>query len=244
MKRIKIVETLRHNELMEHKQRIAFHEAGHAAGICLNNKARQLPPVFFKIIFKGMTFVASEMEGMAYHAAHDVCEARIEGGRLIEPLPLSIDSLVNNISNCQEAMAQLINDYMVAFEADLINLLIGPLAEAKRVAEMDDELFNHKLVNLKALENYGGQSDLALANEYLQSYSADKLQQADKLNELFNAAFNFISDGQNWAAITKLATYILAGDQNTIEFEEIVSTLNTADSHACGEILWTGYSHG
>ena len=47
MKRNNIIETLSQDKLIEHKQRVAFHEAGHAAGIHLNNKARRLPPVFF-----------------------------------------------------------------------------------------------------------------------------------------------------------------------------------------------------
>jgi len=224
MKRIKIIETRGQGELTEHRQRIAFHEAGHAAGICLNNKARQLPPVFFKIIFKGMGGV-TETESMAYKVAHDECMAHVEGGRLIESLPSSIDNLVCELTEHDNSMKQLAEDYMVAFDADIINLLIGPLAEAKRVAEMDDELFNQKLVNLKALENYGGDSDLALVNEYLQSFSTDKRQQAEKLNELFNVAFDFINNDENWAAITKLAGYILGGDQNTIYCEEIASTL-------------------
>ncbi len=97
---------------------------------------------------------------------------------------------------------------MIAFEADIINLLIGPLAEAKHVSNRDDELFNHQLVNLKALKNYGGGSDLALAHEYLESFSASKQQQDEKLDELFAVACDFVSDQANWKAITKLANYI------------------------------------
>jgi len=47
MKRNKIIEALGQEKWVEHKKRIAFHEAGHAAGIYLNNKAWQLPAVFF-----------------------------------------------------------------------------------------------------------------------------------------------------------------------------------------------------
>ena len=53
MKRNKIIETLLQNKLIDYKQRIAFHEAGHAAAIHLNNKARQLPPVFLELFLKG-----------------------------------------------------------------------------------------------------------------------------------------------------------------------------------------------
>ncbi len=230
MKRIKIFETLTQDKLIEHKQRLAFHEAGHAAGIHLNNKARQLPPVFFKIIFKDMGDVTGT-EGMACQSVHDDCIARVEGGRLIELLPPAIDNLMRGLTDRNDAMARLVHDYMVAFEADIINLLIGPLAEARYVADTDDELFNQKLVNLNALTNYGGSSDLALANEYLQCFPADKQQKDKKLDELFTAAFSFINNGANWAAITKLANYILGSNKNTIYCEEIVSTLDQSVNH-------------
>ena len=230
MKRNQIIEVSTHDKLIEHKQRVAFHEAGHAAGIHLNNKARQLPPVFLKIIFKELSSV-TESDVMAYQLTQDDCIARVEGGRLIELLPPSIDSLVRELTEHNDAMVQLVNDYMIAFEADIINLLIGPLAEAKHVADADDELFNHKLVNLDALKNYGGSSDLALANEYLQSFSADQQQQDEKLDELFTAAFNFVNNGANWAAITKLADYILDSSKDTIYCEEIFSTLDQSVDH-------------
>lgn len=230
MKRNNMIETLGQDRLIEHKQRVAFHEAGHAAGIHLNNKARQLPPIFFKIMFKDMSSV-TEADVMAYKTTHDDCIARVEGGRLIQSLPPSIDSLAREVPEHNDAMVQLINDYMIAFEADVINLLIGPLAEAKHVAETDDELFNHQLINLKALKNYGGSSDLALANEYLQSYSTNKQQRDEKLDELFTVAFNFVNNDANWAATTKLADYILDSNKNTIYCEEIVSMLDESVAH-------------
>lgn len=230
MKRNKIIEVLSHDKLIEHKQRVAFHEAGHAAGIHLNNKARHLPPVFFKINFKEMSSV-TEADVMAYQTTHDDCIARVDGGRLIELLPTSVDSLVSELNEHDESMAQSVADYMMAFEADIINLLIGPLAEAKHVAAADDELFSRQLVNLKALKNYGGSSDLALANEYLQSLSADKRQRDEKLDELFSSAFNFVNNDANWAAISQLADYILGGSKNIIDYEEIASILDRSIAH-------------
>ncbi|MFA6164200.1 MAG: hypothetical protein WC685_12315 [Methylobacter sp.] len=224
MKRKKIIENPRLDKLIEHKQRIAFHEAGHATAIYLNNKSRNLPPVFFQIMFKDLNS-ESEEDLMAYQATHDNCIARVEGGRLIESLPPSIDALVHKTTDHNDAMVHLIKDYMIAFEADIINLLIGPLAEAKHVAETDDELFNHQLVNLKALKNYGGSSDLAVANEYLQSFSACKQLQEEKLDELFAVAYDFINDQENWAAISRLANYILDSNKNIISCEEAVLLL-------------------
>jgi len=229
MKRNRITEHPSQGKLIEHKQRVAFHEAGHAAGIHLNNKARKLPPVFFKIIFMDMNGVAAA-DVMAYQASHDDCIARVEGGRLIQSLPPSIDSLVRELTKRTDAV-QLTKDYMVALESDIINLLIGPLAEAKHVADADDEVFNHKSVSLDALKNYGGCSDLALVNEYLHSFSVDKQQKDEKLDELFAVAFNFIKDDANWAAITKLADYIFGGNKNIIGCEEIVSILDQSVEH-------------
>jgi len=231
MKRNKIIETCcNQDKLLEHKQRVAFHEAGHAAGIHLNNKTKQLPPVFFNIIFKDMGGMTAT-DNAVFQSAHGECIARVEGGRLIESLPPSIDSLVRELTKHDDAVLQWVKDYMTAFEADIINLLIGPLAEAKHVADIDDELFNHKLVNLNALENYGGKSDLALANEYLHCFSADEQQRNEKLAELFTLAFDFVNDDANWAAITKLADYILASRKNITCCEDIVSILDQSLEH-------------
>jgi len=224
MKRNKIIKSFNQSKQIEHKQRIAFHEAGHATAIYLNNKARNIPPAFFQIMFKDLDG-KSEKELRDYQATDDVCIARVEGGRLIELLPPSIDALVHKTPDHNDARVHFIKDYMVAFEADIINLLIGPLAEAKHIYDTDGEPFNHQLVNLNALKNYGGSSYLALANKYLQSFSACKQQQEAKLNELFVLAFNFINDRANWGAITRLANYILNNNKNIISCEEVVSLL-------------------
>ena len=66
-------------------------------------------------------------------------------------------------------------------------------------------------------------SDLALVNEYMQSFSACKQQQGKKLDELFVQAFSFINDRANWAAITRLAHYILNNNKVIISCEEVIS---------------------
>ncbi|MDZ4219602.1 MAG: hypothetical protein U1D70_11350 [Methylobacter sp.] len=217
---------------MEHKQHIAFHEAGHAAGIHLNNKLKGLPPVFFKIVFKDISDLI-EIEGMDYQAVQDECIARVEGGRLIEFIPNSFhsDSVLEKLSEDNDKKLQLIGNYKSAFEADIINLLIGPLAEAKYVADIDGELFNHKLITLEALKNYGGSSDIALANEYLQSLSPDKHEQDGKLAELFSIAYNFIDNAENWSAITHLAEYILGSCKHIIYCEEVITILDKSVAH-------------
>ncbi len=227
MKRNTITGALSHKKIIGHKQRIAFHEAGHVAGIHLNNKSRQLPSVFFQITIKDMGLVSDE-DIIIFQTIHDDCIARVEGGRLIELLPYSVDSLMHKLTGHNETMQQLAKDYIKAFEADIINLLIGPLSEAKHIADADGEPFSHKLVTLNALKNYGGSSDLALAHDYLNSFSANQNQRDEKLAELFSIAFDFINNGANWAAITKLADYILASNKNIICCEEIVAILDQA----------------
>ena len=226
MKRNNIIDICKQNRLQQYKQSIAFHEAGHATAIYLNNKARNLPPVFFQIIFKEVSG-DKDYDVIIYRATHDDSIARVEGGRLIQSLPYSIDGLVHKLIDHNDAMVPLARDYIAAFEADIINLLIGPLAEAKQAYNRDNELFNHKLVDLNSLKNYGGGSDLALAREYLESFSANKQQQDEKLDEMFTEACNFLSDCSNWKAITKLANYILDSNKNIISCEEVVSVLES-----------------
>ncbi len=192
MKRNTPFKSIRHDQLLEHSHYIAFHEAGHAAAIYLNNKIRNLAPVSFQIIIKDLQSTSEESILVYQVAQNDDMEKE---------------------------------DHIIAFELDIINLLIGPLAEAKYIADTDDELFSHKLVNLKALKNYGGSSDLDRVDEYLNYFSTCKQQQAKKLDELFAVAVNFINDRTNWAAITKLSHYILNSNKNIINCEDVAYLL-------------------
>jgi hypothetical protein len=203
---------------------IAYHEAGHAAAIYLNNKARGMPPVFFHLSFNEAE-AASEDSVMNYQKAYSDYIGRVEGGRLIQSLPASFAGLDRQLAENIEPHLKSVSDYGVAFDLDIINLLAGPLAEAKYVAVNDGELFNHRLVNLPALKNYGGRFDLVLIDDYLHSFSRCKQQRAEKLNELFLIAFHFVSDYHNWKAITKLAEYIIESNKKTISYEKAVATL-------------------
>ncbi|MEI6145671.1 MAG: hypothetical protein WCP66_04555 [Methylococcales bacterium] len=223
MKRNKLSHRSVHNRLQNFKHSIAFHEAGHAIGICLNNQAKQQQPVFFQIVFKEQNYQHDDLN----RSLADESVARIEGGRLIQSLIYNVDDLTDKLMSIDESLEPLVRDYQIAFDADIINLLIGPLAEAKQAYLNDDEQFNYQLIDIKALKNYGGDSDLALAWDYLESYSKDKQKQDEKLNELFIAAGNFISDSKNWLAITKLADYIIHSDKEIIRYEEVISLLNS-----------------
>jgi len=209
---------INHAEL---SRKTAIHEAGHAAAIYLGNKEKQLPPVFFQLIIKEMNsdFQSAGCLCKSYDSCNN-CITKIEGGRLIHTLPSSVDEATSDFSSTQKQA------YQRAFEADIINLMVGPLAEANYVALRDDEPINPRLVNLNALHFYGGASDLETINEYLECFIADKEQRKKKLSELYLAAFNFINDSSNWRAIIALADYILADRKNILECEEIIAVLD------------------
>jgi len=194
-------------DCIELSKRTAIHEAGHAAAVYFGNKHKQLPPVFFRILIKDCS------------CKHDNCMSKIEGGRLIHTLPTSLEQANGNHPATQHI-------YQQAFEADIINLLVGSLAEAHYVAQCDNELINPLLVPLNALHNYGGADDLNVVGDYLQCFIADKQQQEQKITELFLAAFDFINDYSHWYAITALADHILKNNNSAIDYAEVATVLD------------------
>ena len=193
----------------------AIHEAGHAAAIYFGNKQRQLPPVYFQIRIN-QPDVKSHWN------------AEIEGGRLIHTLPESVAVVTAMLDTNQKA------DYLNAFEADIVNLLIGPLAEANYVAQRDDEIINSCLVTLASLPRYGGAADLIVAWEYLECWFDDPHQRQSKLSELFLIAFDFINQPTRWRAIIGLANYLLSCEQTVIDYEQISRVLDGCAFHRAG----------
>lgn len=200
-------------------RQIAFHEAGHAAAIYLYNKQKQLPPVYFQITIKALDRL-NDSPLNTCSLVYDHYAAVVEGGRLIHSLPVALIESTHYFSAVEQ------DAYQTAFEADMINLLIGPLAEAKHVAFRDDELFNAQLVNINALHNYGGTSDLEKVYEYLDTFIASRQRQEEKMIELFNNAFQFINSPVHWRAIERLADYILTNKDNIISCEEAIAVLD------------------
>jgi hypothetical protein len=197
-------------DYIELGRKTAIHEAGHAAAIYFGNKEKQLPPVFFQIII-----------GDCSCSVDDNCTTKLEGGRLIHTLPSSIEEAVYNFLDAQKKA------YQQAFEADIINLLVGSLAEANYIAQRDNELISPRLVPMDALHNYGGSADLEMINQYLNCFIDNKEQQEKKIAQLFRAAFDFVNNWSHWRAITALADYILASDKKIISYEEVVVVLDT-----------------
>ena len=110
----------------------------------------------------------------------------------------------------------------------MINLLIGPIAEARYVAFRDNECFNAQLINIHALQNYGGTSDLKQVHEYLNTFIAASNHHDAKLTELFNLAFQFVISPLYWKAIERLADYMLNNQDNVISCEQVIAVLDQA----------------
>jgi hypothetical protein len=200
-------------------KQIIFHEAGHAAAIYLYNKQKQLPPVYFQITIKKTDhFLANPFANKAVTRDHFVVV--VEGGCLIHSLPITLIESANYFSVNEK------DTYRTAFEADMINLLVGPLAEAKHVALRDNEYFSKNLINVNALHNYGGTSDLEKVYDYLENFISDNSLHEEKMAELFNKAFQFIDSPVYWKAIEHLAGYILDNAKNTISCEEAIAVLD------------------
>lgn len=197
-------------------KKTVIHEAGHAAAIYLGNLRKQLPPIYFQIEIN--TFANNKKVRSGYFAS-EYHFAGIKGGRLINTLPASVDDELQNLS----ALAQ--REYLQAFEADIVNFLVGPLAEAKYVALSLDEPMNHRLVNLDSLHYFGGSSDLKAVREYLDCWFNDPLEKEQKSFELFLAAYGFINDKNHWQVITALADYILTSGKNLIDCEETIAVM-------------------
>ena len=197
----------------------AFHEAGHAAAIYLCNKQKKLPTVDFQItITKTDHAQANSVASRKIKHGHFV--AMVEGGCLIQGLPVALIESTNYFSLDEQ------DTYRTAFEADMINLLVGPLAEAKYVALRDNECFSNNLINVNALYNYGGTSDLVKVYDYLESLISDARLIEEKMVELFNLAYQFIESPVHWRAIECLAGYILDNSKNTITCEEAIAVLD------------------
>lgn len=182
----------------------AFHEAGHAASIYLGNKEKNLPPVFFQIQIQK----AGDSDTLS--------SAKVVDGRLIQNLPIA------GLDNIQSLSKQDQIAYQLAYEADIINFLVGPLAEAKYVSIRDDEAFNFNLINTQALNYYGGASDVKKAYAYLEYFIDSETEREEKMIELFSEAYQFIESNKNWKYILNLAHYILNSEKDIISCEEAV----------------------
>ena len=164
---------LAHNEL---SKKSAIHQAGHALAIYLGNRQKPLSPFYFQLNIKEQRSDFQWPRSLCQ--LNDQCIAKLEEASLLHTLPFSIEKGTKAISSEQKPA------YACAFETDVINLLVGPLAEAKYVAMRDGELINPHLVNLDALHYYGGASDLDMVYGYLGCFIAEEAERERKISDL------------------------------------------------------------
>ena len=210
MKRKHSVNDFNAFDYAELNRKTAMHEAGHAAAIYFGNRQKMLPPVFFQIVVSPC-LCSTEQQ---HH-----CATWVDGGRLIHTLPSSLEEATHNFSLAQQQA------YRLAFEADIVNLLVGSLAEANYIAQRDNELISPHLLPLDVLPNYGGAFDLEMVQQYLNCFISDKTEQDKKVTELFWQAFEFVNDWSHWYAITALSNMILNNQNGILEYDEIADVL-------------------
>ncbi|MGZ5000332.1 MAG: hypothetical protein ACXV7F_08525 [Methylomonas sp.] len=206
---------------LELNRQTAFHEAGHVAAIYLENKRKNLPPVFFEIHVNKPDSLTRPLS------------AKVNGGRLVgEP------SIVIRENIASEGNSSAPDDYQRVYEADMINFLAGPLAEAKYVAIRDNEVFNINLLNPRALSHYGGSADLLEVMSYLECYLPSPERREAKLNALFNETFRFIQNHSNWKKITALAHHILNDAHSNISCYQAIEVLEASvkNSHIASRL--------
>lgn len=206
-------------------RRNAYHQAGQAVAIYLGNQQKNLPALHFQIVVSPPG-LQSAMGGQLRRTPGKFA-AKLQGGRLVPFLPYSFEVATRLLSEPEKVQC------LCAIEADIINLLIGPLAEAKYVALRDNEVFNANLVYLGALKFYGGGQGLKIIDEYMTCLLPDnKTEQRKKLAELFLAAYSFINDRRHWQAIQFLGEAIYDNPKEVFTCEELITLIEQGYSQS------------
>jgi hypothetical protein len=204
--------------------RNAYHLAGRIAAIHLRNTQNNLPSVHFQVLING-SFTPESANANRLSRTPLKYIARLEGGRLIQDLPRCFISAVHLLTDAEKQQCRC------AFEADVINLLAGSLAEAKYVAQQDGEAFNANLVYIGALKFYGGALDLETVDEYMNCLcSGNTFDRKKKLAELFLAAYCFVNNGTNWLAISSLAKGLCRCTSTLVSCEDLIAMLENSGS--------------
>lgn len=199
--------------------RVAYNRAGQATAIHFGNLRKQLPPVYFQL-----TITPQELDNQKINRFADIyCKHNVnmEGGRLIQILPMSIVEATQNFTRRQQV------EYQSAFEADIVNILAGTLAEAKYVASRSNVPFDESLIDLPALGIYGGRSDFELINQYMQCFMGNNSERKRKLKNLLLMALSLINDSLIWRKTKSLAEFIQKQPEGTIPCEDLISFLDS-----------------
>jgi|APLak6261667961_1056064.scaffolds.fasta_scaffold08205_1 hypothetical protein len=200
---------------LELNRQTAFHEAGHAAALYLENKRNNLPPVYFQIDVSKANSRAQPLL------------AKVHGGRLVGDLATVIREAATHDRDSTD-----IDHYPLVYEADMISFLAGPIAEATYVSLRDNEVFNSNLLTPHALNHYGGNADLLAVMSYLECFLPLPEQREVQLKTLFAKAFSFVQQPNNWKIITALAHYILNNAYENISCEQAIEVLVASEKTA------------
>ncbi len=203
--------------------RDAFHEAGHAAAIYYNNRYKNLPTIFFQIHFN-----QSQHNSQNDQVNELDDSARIEGGRLIQSVPHSVDDFSERhlSKKNQEERDEIVKELHAAMEADIFNLMVGPISEAKYVSILDNEHLNEHLLNLDALKNYGGSKDLEVIDQYLECMANSGIDPSRKIKKIFHAAFKFVDTPARWHSITALSNFLQESEEAVVNYKDIIQVLD------------------
>ena len=195
----------------------AYYSAGQAIAITLGNTQKQLPDVYYQLCLnpcpRGLPAGPANSD-KSYVLA-------LEGGRLIHSLPMCLTDSQAFVYDQDHAMLHC------ALEADVVNLLSGPLAEAKYTAAIRGETLNEKSLALSTLRFYSQGALTEQVDDYLECLSPLKIQRQHHFLKLLKASFNFINDGPMWSLIKALAEYIQAQPKAILTCEEIRFFLNS-----------------
>lgn len=191
-----------------------FAVAARAAAIYFGNKQKKLPPVYFNIVFNKLADVNIEIPCSNYFIG-------MEGGQLIHNVLLFSKENTRFFSGVQRLT------YDLALEADIVNLLVGPMARCKYVSIRDRTPLNQASFSRDSANLYGSAREIDQINDYLNCFSGNKAANLKAINDLFRKAWDFINQPAYWFAISELANYILGNDKDILECDEIINVLKT-----------------
>jgi hypothetical protein len=192
----------------------AYHQAAYAAAICLRNKKSNLPPVYFRICR-----VHNRFQKSAREMGHGL-PFSLEGGRLIDPLTVSITECVNDFSLVDQQA------FKIAFEADIINLLVGAYAEIKYVNHLGYRKLIRHPISFNTMEDYFGPYWCDCTKNYLECFFNEPKQQENKIAELFSRAYCFVNKSSYWLVISKLAELLMNSSEDYCTCEQVNSFIN------------------
>lgn len=199
---------------------IAFHQAGHMAGFHLNNSGKNFSTVNFRV---ALIFKDSAQERLIHHQMTVSGRiAKTEGRYLASDLPNALDRSMSS-ENARYMFSEV---YRLAVECDIVNLLIGPLAEARYIAESDNEPFKQRLIHFNSLHNYGGSAEIELVEAYLQNLPITQQERHVKLADLYGRAFRFVMNSANWGALTQLAHLISTAPEPLVSYQQAATVID------------------